>query len=100
MIIASEISSQKSQLENFSGEGRDVGKALKEWIERMDDYFDLASSTNEGKATMARFKLEKTAKLWWKDHCQTQGIDPITTTWPYIRALILQLPLGLTLGLL
>ena len=54
----------KSQPKNFSGEGRDIGKVLEEWIvERMDDYFDLAQSIEENKATMARFKLKKTTKL-------------------------------------
>ena len=33
---------RKSQPGNFSGEGKDVGKILEDWIERMDDYFDLA----------------------------------------------------------
>ena len=48
---------QKSQLGTFSGKGQDVGKQLKEWIEKMDDYFNLVQSTDENKGTMARFKL-------------------------------------------
>ena len=76
---------QKSQPGNFSGEGQDVGKQLEEWIEKMDDYFDLAQSTDENKGTMARFKLEKTAKLWWKDHCQENHVNPSHATWEYIK---------------
>ena len=57
----------KSQSGYFSGEGDNVGKQLEDWLEKMDDYFDLAHSTNENKAMMGRFKLEKSAKLWWQD---------------------------------
>ena len=55
---------RKSQPGNFSGEGKDIGKVLEDWIEKMDDYFDLAQSSDENKATIARFKLEKIAKRW------------------------------------
>ena len=51
----------------------------------MEDYFDLAHLTAESKAMIARFKLEKSAKLWWKDHCTESGVDAQTTTWPYIK---------------
>ena len=37
----------KSQPGYFSGEGDDVGKQLKEWLEKMDNYFTLAHSTEE-----------------------------------------------------
>ena len=60
---------RKSQPGNFSGERKDIGKVLEDWIERMDDYFDLAQSTDEKKAIIATLKLEKTTKRWWKDHC-------------------------------
>ena len=76
---------RKSQPGNFSGEGRDVGQQLEDWIEKMDEYFDLAHSTPENKGTMARFKLEKTAKLWWKDHCKENHIEPSHATWEYIK---------------
>ena len=33
---------RKSQPGYFSGEGDDVGKQLEEWLEKMDDYFELA----------------------------------------------------------
>ena len=55
----------KSQPGYFSGEGDDVGKQLEEWLEKMEDYFDLAHSSEANKAMMGRFKLEKSTKLWW-----------------------------------
>ena len=61
---------QKSHPGYFSGEGENVGKQLEDWIEKMDDYYDLALSTKENRAMMGRFKLEKSAKLWWQDHCR------------------------------
>ena len=76
---------RKSQPGNFSGEGKDIGKVLEDWIEKMDDYFDLAQSSDENKATIARFKLEKTAKRWWKDHCQENHVAPANITWAYIK---------------
>lgn len=76
---------RKSQPGHFSGEGEEVGKQLEEWVEKMEDYFDLAQSIAESKAMMARFKLEKSAKLWWKDHCAENEIDAREATWPYIK---------------
>ena len=32
----------KTQPGHFDGEGTDVGRKLEEWLEKMDDYFDLA----------------------------------------------------------
>ena len=55
----------KSQPGYFNGEGDDVGKQLEEWLEKMEDYFDLAHSLEENKAMMGCFKLENSAKLWW-----------------------------------
>ena len=55
---------RNSQPGYFSGEGENVGKQLEEWIEKMDDYYDLAHSFEENRAMMGRFKLEKLAKLW------------------------------------
>ncbi len=56
----------KSQLGNFSGEGKYIGKVLEDWIKRMDDYLDLAQSSDANKAIIA---LKKTTKSWWRDHC-------------------------------
>ena len=67
---------RKSQPGYFSGEGDDVGKDLEEWLEKMEDYFDLALSSEANKAMMGRFKLEKSAKLWWQDHCRENALDP------------------------
>ena len=50
----------------------------------MEDYFDLAHSSEENKAMMGRFKLEKSAKLWWKDHCKERAIDPANVSWDYL----------------
>ena len=38
---------QKSQPKYFSGEGKTVEKKLEEWIEKVDDYCDLAHSLVE-----------------------------------------------------
>ena len=53
---------RKSQPGYFSGEGENIGKQLEEWIEKMDDYYDLAHSSEENRAMMGRFKLEKSVK--------------------------------------
>ena len=39
----------------------------------MDDYFALANYNSIDQGIMGRAKLEGSAKLWWKLHCQTQG---------------------------
>ena len=72
---------RKSQPRNFSGKG----KQLEEWIEKMEDYFDLAQSTSESKAMIAGVKLEKSAKLWWKDYCIENSIDTQIAIWPFIK---------------
>ena len=33
---------------------------------------------------MGRFKLEKSAKLWWKDHCKEKAINPENVSWDYL----------------
>ena len=70
---------RKSQPGYFSGEGDDVGKQLEEWLKKMEDYFDLAHSSKENKAMMGRFKLDKSAKLWWQDHCRENALQPAKT---------------------
>ena len=75
---------RKSQPGYFIGEGDNVGKQLKEWLEKMEDYFDLGHSSEENKAMMGCFKLEKSAKLWWQDHCRENALQPANTTWDYI----------------
>ena len=70
---------RKSQLGYFSGyfskEGENVGKQLEEWIEKMDNYYNLAHLLEEHRSMMGRFKLEKSAKLWWQDHCRENNIE-------------------------
>ena len=58
----------KSQLSYFNGEGDDVGELLEDQLEKMEDYFSLSHSLEENKTMMGQDKLEKLAKLWWKDH--------------------------------
>lgn len=53
----------KSQPRNFSGKGKDVDKTLEEWIEKMDDYFDLAQSLLNPLVRL---------KLWWRAY-KTDG---------------------------
>lgn len=74
----------KSKPRNFIGEGREVGKQLEEWIEKMDDYFDLARSSKESKVMIAHFKLEKYVKIWWRKHYMENHLQ--ATTWAYIKA--------------
>ena len=76
---------QKSQPAHFDGEGTDVGKKLEEQLEHMDDYFDLAQSTDENKATIGSFKLEKSAKLWWKNHCLENSLTTSNVTWDTLK---------------
>ena len=76
----------KSQPSYFSGEGEGVGKQLKDWLEKMEDYFALAHSFKENKAMMGQSKLKKLAKLWWQDHCRQNDLDPNNATWDYINA--------------
>ena len=76
---------QKSQPGHFDGEGTDVGNKLEEWLERMDDYFNLAQSSNESKAVMGRFKLEKSAKLWWRNHCLENSLTASQVTWEELK---------------
>ena len=75
---------RKSQPHYFSGEGDEVGEQLEEWFEKMEEYFGLAHSSEQNKAMMGRFKLEKSAKLWWKDHCKENALDPDNVTWDYL----------------
>ena len=44
----------KSQPGHFDGKGTDVGRKPEEWLEKMDDYFDLAQSNADNRATMGR----------------------------------------------
>ena len=65
----------------FTGEGNNIPKVLEQWIMSMDNYFALASYNAMTQGIMGRAKLEGSAKLWWKLHCQTQGKHEITMGW-------------------
>ena len=54
----------------FTREGTNVPKILEGWIMSMDDYFALAGYNTLAQGIMGRTKLEGSAKLWWKLHCQ------------------------------
>ena len=77
---------RKSQPGYFSGEGENVSKQLEEWLEKMDDYYNLVHSSKENRAMMGRFKLEKLAKLWWQDHCKENNLEATDVSWDYLRA--------------
>ena len=47
---------RKSQPGYFNGEGDDIGKRLEEWLEKMDDYFELTHYSEQNKAMMGRFR--------------------------------------------
>ena len=80
----------EAMLLKLKGICKDIGKKLEDWLEKMDDYFDLAHSTNENKAMMGCFKLEKSAKLWWQDHSCESTLDPANATWEYIRTQLIK----------
>ena len=66
---------RKFQPGYFRGKGENVGKQLEEWLEKMDDYYNLAHSLAKNLAMMGRFKLKKSTKLWWQDHCQENNLE-------------------------
>lgn len=70
---------RKSQPCYFNGEGEKVGK-LEEWLEKMEDYLDLAHFSKENKAMMSRLKLKKSTQLWWQDHCREHAPNLATAT--------------------
>ena len=39
---------------------------------------------------MGRFKLEKSAKLWWQDHCQENTLEAANVSWEYLRTQLQQ----------
>ena len=69
----------------FTGEGNNIPKILEEWIMSMDDYFALAGYNAAAQGIMGRAKLEGSAKLWWKLHCQIQGKLETTMGWGELK---------------
>ena len=51
----------------------------------MDDYFTLANYNSIAQGIMGRAKLEGSAKLWWKLHCQTQGKAENSMGWAKLK---------------
>ena len=51
----------------------------------MDDYFALANYNFIAQGIMGRAKLEGSAKLWWKLHCQTQGKAQNSMGWVELK---------------
>ena len=82
----------------FKGEGADIPKILEEWITSMDDYFSLANYNSIAQAIMGKAKLEGSAKLWWKLHCQTQGKAENSMGWDELKKSLREryLPLNYT----
>ena len=50
----------------------------------MDDYYDLTHFSEENRAMMGRFKLEKLTKLWWQDHCKENNLKAANVSWDYL----------------
>ena len=73
------------QPKSFKGEGTDIPKILEEWIISMEDYFALANYNSIAQGIMGRAKLEGSAKLWWKLHCQTQGKAENSMGWEELK---------------
>ena len=69
----------------FRGEGNNIPKIVEEWIMSMEDYFALAGYNAVAQGIMGRAKLEGSAKLWRKLHCQTQGKLEITMGWGELK---------------
>ena len=51
----------------------------------MDNYYNLAHSLEENRAMIGSFKLEKSAKLWWKDHCRENNLETTKISWEYLQ---------------
>ena len=73
------------QSPSFCGEGADVERIAKIWIEQMDDYFAAARTAPANQAMLGMFRLIGDAKLWWKQHCRDQGVSENSQTWAQIK---------------
>ena len=69
----------------FTGEGSNIPKVLEEWIMSMEDYFALAEYNAIAQGLMGRAKLDGSAKLWWKLHCQTLARTENSMTWGELK---------------
>ncbi len=86
------------QPKTFTGEGTDVPKVLEEWIMSMEDYFALAKYNILAQGVMGRAKLDGSAKLWWKLHCQTRDKKELSVGWEELKSSLKEryLPLNYT----
>ena len=73
------------QPNSFIGEGHNIPTILEEWIMAMDDYFALVEYNLVAQGIMGRAKLEGSAKLWWKMHCQMQGKIENSIGWEELK---------------
>ncbi|MCO5576354.1 hypothetical protein L7F22_030163 [Adiantum nelumboides] len=69
----------------FRGEGDDVEKKAKVWIEAMDDYFIAAKTTPTNQSMLGMFRLIGDGKLWWKQHCRYIGVAENSQSWREIK---------------
>lgn len=51
-----------------------------EWLEKMDDYLNLAQSNAKNKATMGLSKLKSFPKVWGKNRFLKIEMDPMNIT--------------------
>ena len=73
------------QPRNFTGEEGDTPKALEEWVMSMEDYFALAQYNSVAQSLMGRAKLDGSAKLWWKLHCQNMNRTETSMSWEELK---------------
>src|SRR5277367_243753 len=69
----------------FKGEGKDIERDAKVWIEAMDDYFSTAGTSPANQSMLARFRLQGDAKLWWKQHCRDSRVTESSQSWAQIK---------------
>ena len=51
----------------------------------MEDYFALAQYNPLAQGIMGKAKLDGSAKLWWKLHCQSQGKSELSMGWEELK---------------
>lgn len=56
-----------------------------EWIEHMEEIFEVMDCTERQKAVLAAFKLEGKAKPWWKAAEKTFDGEETKITWSFFK---------------
>ena len=89
---------QSLQPKAFTGKGEEILKELEEWVMTMEDYFALAQYNPLAQGIMGKAKLDGSAILCWKLHCQTVGKSEISMGWEELKASLKEqyLPLNYT----